>query len=513
MQTVRSFASRLTTLQIIWIAIDLAAAMPAFVLAVVLRFSGNLAEAELSVGAIAPRALLFAVLIIVGLVLTGMYRSRQRVRPGQVFTHAAVSVAIGGLLNILVYYLYPAMATGRGVLLLAMLLAVVSIYATRRMFATMAEAFVRRRGILVIGAGRAAQKIAMRRRQADRRRYEVVAYLETAGDLPGEDDIKLEPRFKKISDLNHLAFDEVVLALDNRRGAIPPEALFNFRQRGAEVVSLVDFLEREAGQVDIDVADSNWFIFTKGCHTSPGYLMAKRVTDVLGSIFLLAALSPILLLVCVALYVEGKGKEPILYRQLRVGLRGQPFELLKFRSMRVDAERDGPAWAAQDDDRVTAVGRVIRRLRLDETPQLLNILKGQMSIVGPRPERPEFLNELAQQIPMYRYRLLVKPGLAGWAQLSFPYGASISDAREKLKYDLYYIKNARCMLDLFILAHTLEVVIWGQSVSMSGRNTDAPWDLPSARLPNWLPRIVEIDTAEATAANDAIMASTNTGGK
>ena len=502
MQAIRSFLSRLTTLQIVWAALDLAATVPAFLLAIILRFGGSFAEAELSVGALAPRALLFATLIIVGLVVTGMYRTRQRILPAQVLSHTVAAVLIGCLLNVLVYYVYPPVSTGRGVLFLATLFSLFAVTGFRRLFAPTAERLVRRRSVLVVGAGRAAQKIAMRRRQADRRRYEVVGYLQTPGDLPVHDGVEVLPRFGRVADLEGVEVDEVVLALDDRRGAVASEVLFNFRQRGAGIVSLVDFLEREAGQVDIDVTDSAWFVFTDGCHMHSGYLLAKRVIDIVGSIAILTVLSPVLLCVCLALFLEGKGRAPVLYRQTRVGLRGRPFELLKFRSMRVDAERDGPAWATDEDDRVTAVGKIIRRLRVDELPQLINILKGEMSIVGPRPERPEFQEELSSQIPMYRYRQLVKPGLAGWAQLSFPYGASVDDAREKLKYDLYYIKNAGLVLDLFILAHTLEVVIWGESVSMSGRVAAPRWELPSARLPNWRPSIKEIDPQAVDAAND-----------
>jgi len=494
-QAARRFASRLATLQVIWIAIDLAAAIPAFYVALLLRFGGNLAEAELNVGAIAPRALMFAALIVAGLLVTGMYRTRQRVRPVQIISHAAVSVVIGGMLNILIYYAYPPLSTGRGVLLLAMFIAFTLIALIRRGFADAGDRLVRRRRIVVIGAGMAAQKIARRRRQADRRRYNVIAYLGTPGDISPSHGLALEPRLENFEDLYNLEFDEIVLALDDRRGAVPVEVLFNFRQNGVNVLHLVDFLEREAGQVDIDIADSAWFIFTEGCHMRPLYLAAKRAVDIVGSIALLITLSPALVLVSAALFMEGMGRDPVLYRQERVGLRGKPFQLLKFRSMRTDAETNGPAWAAEDDDRITFVGRIIRRLRMDELPQLVNILKGEMSIVGPRPERPGFVDELAQQIPMYRYRHLVKPGLAGWAQLSFPYGASVDDARQKLKYDLYYIKNATCLLDLFILAHTFEVVIWGRSVSMAGRSSDDHPVLPSSKLLKWQPRTSHADTA------------------
>lgn len=487
-QATRRLASRCHTPQVLWIVSDLLSVVAAFYIALLIRFGGSVADAELAVGEIAPRALLFALLVIVGLFATGMYGTRHRVLPAQILSRAAVSIVIGGLLNILVYFVYPPIATGRGVLLLSMLAALVTLSLARRLFSPLIEKFAGRRRVIVVGAGRAAQKIGMRRRQADLRQCEIVGYVDTPGDLHVSDGIALEPRFKDVDDLYDTDFDEAVLALDDRRGAIMAETLLNFRQRGVDVITLVDFLEREAGRVDTDVTDSAWFVFTEGCHARPGYMVAKRAIDIVGSVALIIALSPILLLVAVALFVEGKGRAPVFYHQERVGLRGKPFELLKFRSMCVDAESAGPQWSSLGDKRITAVGRAIRRLRLDELPQLLNILKGEMSIVGPRPERPEFVADLSRKIPMYEYRHLVKPGLAGWAQLSFPYGESVCDARQKFMYDLYYIKYAKSMLDFYILAQTLEVVIWGQGISMSGRSTHRDSDLPSAKLLKWRPR-------------------------
>ena len=488
----RSLAARLRSPQLVWVTGDLIATVPAFYLATFIRFSGDLSEAYVSVGSIGPRALLFASLVLIGLFVSGMYRTRLRILPAQILSHTSVAIVIGGFLNILAYYFYPPLSTGRGVLVLALVISLFLVAGIRGLMSTATERLIRRRGIVVVGSGRAAQKIATRRRKADRRRYKVVAYLETSGDLLVENGVEVGPKVRHVEDLYDVEFDEIVLALDDRRGAIDPEILFDLRQRGANVITLVDFLEREAGRVDIDVADTAWFIFTQGCHARPGYLIAKRAVDFLCSLLLLTFLSPIMCLVAISLSVESRFNAPVLFRQQRVGLRGEHFELLKFRSMRTDAEADGPKWSHRGDSRVTRVGRLIRRLRLDELPQLVNILRGEMSIVGPRPERPEFVDELAQRIPMYEYRHLIKPGLAGWAQLSFPYGESIGDAREKLKYDLYYIKNASFLLDFFILAQTLEIVIWGEGISMSGRHVPFDSSLPSARLPNWQPRRASI---------------------
>ncbi len=489
LQGLRRFATRLATIQTLWAASDLLAAACAFILATWIRFAGDLQEAVLSVGAITPRAFLFVATVAIGLLATGMYRSRLRVQSMQVMSHTAVAIIIAGLISITVYYVYPPIATGRGVLFLALLFAFVLICAIRYAFSPLFEKYARKRTVVVIGAGQAAQKIARRRRRSDRRHFEILAYVKTSGDQEVENGVELVPCISDIEELHALDVDEVVLALDNRRGAISAEHLFDLQLKGVRITTLVSFLEREAGQVDTDIADSSWFVFTRGCHRRPGYLATKRILDVLGSVFLLLLLAPILCIVCLALYIEGKGKESIFYRQDRVGLLGNSFVLLKFRSMLPDAERDGPQWSTEGDQRITTVGHIIRRLRLDELPQLLNIFKGDMSIVGPRPERPEFVDFLSQHVPMYQYRHLIKPGLAGWAQLSFPYGASIDDARQKHKYDLYYIKHASCILDFFILAHTVEVIVWGKSVSMSGRAAqEQRSELPSSRLDHWQPR-------------------------
>jgi lipopolysaccharide/colanic/teichoic acid biosynthesis glycosyltransferase len=221
------------------------------------------------------------------------------------------------------------------------------------------------------------------------------------------------------------------------------------------------------------VLNPGWLIFEASCHTNPVYEVTKRAFDIAISIFLLTIISPIIFGVMLAIWIEDGIGAPVFYRQERVGKAHKIFKLLKFRSMVTDAERSGPQWASSDDDRVTVIGRIIRRFRLDELPQLINVLLGDMSIVGPRPERPEFIEEISAIVSFYDYRHCVRPGMTGWAQLNFPYGSSVADAREKLKYDLYYIKNGDIVFDLFILLQTFEVVIWGRATSMAGPDVDA----------------------------------------
>ena len=253
---------------------------------------------------------------------------------------------------------------------------------------------------------------------------------------------------------------EVVLALEERRNALPLNDLLRIKTTGVEVHDFSSFIERETGRVDLDSLNPSWLIFSDGF--SAGRRLSsigKRLFDVTVSLVILALGAPLILLAAVAVKLESAG--PAFYRQRRVGLYGQAFDVVKIRSMRLDAEVGGKAvWAQKDDPRVTRVGRVIRTLRIDELPQAWSVLKGEMSFVGPRPERPQFVADLEARLPYYGERHVVKPGITGWAQINYPYGASVEDAREKLEYDLYYAKNYSPFLDILILLQTLRVILW-----------------------------------------------------
>jgi sugar transferase (PEP-CTERM system associated) len=257
--------------------------------------------------------------------------------------------------------------------------------------------------------------------------------------------------------------EEIVVGLNDRRENFPLDDLLDCRLSGIDVIEPISFLERETGKVHLDMLHPSWMIFSDGFKRSNLRSYFERAFDIFATLLLLAVVWPILVLTALAIWLESGGIHPTLYRQVRVGQNGVPFELLKFRSMRVDAEQDGvPQWARAGDDRVTVVGRIIRTLRIDELPQIFNILRGDMSLVGPRPERPEFVKDLSEKIPFYSERHRVKPGLAGWAQLNYPYGSNERDAIEKLQYDLYYVKNHSLFLDFSILVQTAEVVLWGK---------------------------------------------------
>ena len=325
--------------------------------------------------------------------------------------------------------------------------------------------------ILVLGAGERASIIERRmRRDVDRMGFELIGFVPIPGDNR-EDGIKDEKLVHVRVDDNFRQFiidsdvEEIVIACDQRRGTLPLEILFDCKLRGIEVTDLLDFMERETGQIVVNLMYPSWVIYSNGFH-SQNYLrdaLDYTLNAFLAMIVLFFAW-PFMLLTAAIIYLDDgrRTKTSVLYRQQRVGLNGKLFDILKFRSMRPDAEAAGAKWASKNDDRVTRIGHFIRKYRIDELPQLINVFKGEMAFIGPRPERPQFVEQLIREVPYYNQRHNVKPGLAGWAQLNYPYGASVEDSLEKLKFDLYYVKHQSLLLDVLILIRTVEVVLFGK---------------------------------------------------
>jgi sugar transferase (PEP-CTERM system associated) len=255
--------------------------------------------------------------------------------------------------------------------------------------------------------------------------------------------------------------DEIVVAPDERRG-MELEGLIACKTAGYPVLEYMAFLEKEIRRIDIKRLDLAWVLYSDGFYFGLLDRVAKRLLDVTVCLLILLMTAPFVLLAMLAVYLQDRG--PVFYRQDRVTRGNKVFRIIKLRTMRVNAEAKGAVWAAKGDNRITRIGMFLRRTRLDEVPQLYNVLKGEMSLVGPRPERPEFIEELARELPLYRERHMVKAGLTGWAQVNYPYGASLDDARSKLSYDLYYVKNFSVLFDLLILLQTLRVVLWPSGV-------------------------------------------------
>jgi sugar transferase (PEP-CTERM system associated) len=311
----------------------------------------------------------------------------------------------------------------------------------------------------MLGAGNRAARIV---RLAERPGASyVVAGLIAMGEAePIQDAVPRQAIPNLAQHVVDLNATEVVMALEERRNALPLKDLLRVKTTGVHVTEISTFLERETGRIDLQSVNPSWLIFSDGF--SSGRMISsavKRMFDVTASLALLLFAAPVIALFAVLVKVESAG--PAFYRQRRVGLYNEPFEILKLRSMRQDAEVAGKAvWAEKDDPRITRIGRFIRKVRIDELPQCWSVLKGEMSFVGPRPERPQFVEDLERELPFYAERHMVKPGITGWAQINYPYGASIEDARHKLEYDLYYAKNYSPFLDLLILLQTLRVVLW-----------------------------------------------------
>ena len=400
--------------------------------------------------------------IVVSLIMMGLYQ-RQFVADLKItFLRMLASFAAAVFLLSVIFYIFPHMRIWLSALLPALFVGIAGVFATRMIFLRISDISALKRRILVFGAGRQARELEAMEHQGG---FLCVGFLPIDGtDLAVRRGRVLrydKPLNEIVSDLDA---DEVVVALQERRGRVPSEDLLACRMQGVPITDFWTFIERQKGQVELDALNPSWMIFAEGFSSrSRLQRMAKRTFDIIASLLLLSFSLPVTLAAALAVYLEDHG--PVFYRQERVGLYGKTFLLFKFRSMRVDAEKDGVArWASANDSRVTRVGAFIRMTRIDEIPQIINVLRGEMSFIGPRPERPIIVSELIDAIPYYGYRDTVKPGITGWAQVNYPYGASVEDAKQKLKFDLYYIKNYSLMLDCLILLQTVRVVLWPQGV-------------------------------------------------
>jgi sugar transferase (PEP-CTERM system associated) len=371
-----------------------------------------------------------------------------------------VAISLGVIFLSIVHFVAPDITLWRSNSLYAMGLAAALLLAVRLLLGSMlgGEAFKRR--LVVLGAGPRADRI----RQLEQRRgsgFLVVGYIAmNDGQQVIQEAINRNAIFSLSDFVVRLAASEVVLALEERRNALPLADLLRIKTTGVHVNEISTFLERETGRVDLDSVNPSWLIFSDGFSAGRRLSsMAKRLFDILASSLLLALTSPVILLAALLVKLDSKG--PAFYRQQRVGLFGQEFWIIKLRTMRQDAEvATGAVWAEKNDPRITRLGYWLRKLRIDELPQTWTVLKGEMSFVGPRPERRQFVEDLEQHLRYYAERHMVKPGITGWAQINYPYGASVEDSRRKLEYDLYYAKNYTPFLDFVILLQTVRVILW-----------------------------------------------------
>ena len=413
---------------------------------------------------LAMPALVFALLIVLLNVSFGLYRRPEKLTSSSYLVRVLLAPAIGvPLASIVLEYLPGARPLQENLLILILLTFAGLIVVRHVIVLPLLAAFVPHR-VLVLGTGPEARLVEASLGSSQMPNMTLVGFY--ALDKVPETVVspsRVIARSASLDDtVRQLGIHEIIVAVRQQRGGVLPlRALLDCRLKGVQVTDLARFFERVHGLVPIESLKVSWLIYGDGYRQNPVRNFVKRVFDLGASIGLLFIAAPVMALAASMIALEGGGG--IIYRQERVGRGGRPFTLLKFRSMSRDAEKDGKAtWAVKNDARVTRVGRLLRRSRIDELPQLINVLRGEMSFVGPRPERPEFVAMLTEQIPFYAVRNSVKPGLTGWAQVRYSYGATIEQSVKKLEYDLYYVKNHTLLLDVVILLETVRVVLLGE---------------------------------------------------
>ena len=419
-------------------------------------------EVGMQIGYFAPRLpmlIAYTGTIITAMIAVGVYGADSLHSVRFATSRILVAVSLGIIALAVLHMLLGGNAFWRSTLIFAMIASMSLLVINRLLVGSLLGTSAFKRRVLVLGGGNRAQRL---RELAEKPAcgFVIVGFVGMSEANPVVVDAI--PR-SAIHDLKrhvaNLSVSEVVLALEERRNALPLKDLLRIKTAGVHVNEFSSFMERETGRVDLDTVNPSWLIFSDGFSSGRVFSSAaKRLFDIAVSLLLLAFTAPIIGLFAILVKLDSKG--PAFYRQQRVGLFGQPFDVIKLRSMRTDAEVNGAQFAAKNDPRVTRIGNFIRKVRIDELPQAWTVLKGEMSFVGPRPERPQFVADLEEKLPYYAERHMAKPGITGWAQVNYPYGANLEDSRHKLEYDLYYVKNYTPFLDVLIILQTLRVVLW-----------------------------------------------------
>jgi len=466
MATFRIFRHYIPAAFILLGLIETAVFLLSFHAAVYIRFASDQVAIDEFIGPLWPKSMVFALVMIFSMIGMGLYdrtswtwegRSAMLLRVLACFLFAIFPLSF-------IFYIAPQLSVWRGPALLSFAISLVGIISVRLIFFSVVDHAVFQRRVLVLGAGKNAREIRRLEGTSSLRGIDIVGYVHMNRDHDViEDSLVINPEGPLRDIVRDHHVDEIVLAVDDRRKALPVHEILDCKMDGVTVLDLLTFFERESGKIKLEMVNPSWLFLSDGFRISALSRLLKRSTDIVISLLFLPVFLPVMLVIAIAIWLESRGREPIIYKQTRVGYDGKEFQIYKFRSMQVDAEKGGAAqWAKKHDARVTRVGAVIRKARLDELPQLFNIIKGDMSFVGPRPERPEFVNHLQELYPYYRERHRLRPGLTGWAQIRYEYGSNSEDAFEKLQYDLYYTKNCSIFLDLLIVIHTIEVVLMGK---------------------------------------------------
>src|SRR5215813_6181726 len=407
---------------------------------------------------------LVTVLVLASFYLFDLYDFHRIRLRAVLLLRLSQALGVGCMALALLFYICPQIRLGRSVMLLSMLLMLTFMAAWRSLARWLLGHPRLAHRVLILGVEQDAVTIAREMLTRRESGYDVIGFI---GDDPAQvgqslinpSVVGVMPDLEAV--VSRCRPDRIVIAMPDRRGRLPLDLLLKLKVRDGVALDEADaFYEKLTGKIGGERLRLGQLVFADASRWTRLYKRARRMMDVTMSIIIGLLTGPLMLITALAIKLDSRG--PVFYFQERVGLHNTTFRIVKFRSMRVDAEANGPVWANQGDSRVTRVGRWIRKLRIDELPQLFNIIRGEMSLIGPRPERPVFIEQLEQRIPYYSERHLVKPGLTGWAQVRYPYGASLEDAREKYQYDLYYIKNQSPMLDALILLETARIVLFGR---------------------------------------------------
>jgi sugar transferase (PEP-CTERM system associated) len=412
-----------------------------------------------------PKLILVSSFTQLSLYFNDLYEFKSTDTAVDIASRLIQAIGITSVALALVYFIWPEMIIGRWIFFVSLVILLFFLVSWRIIYSIVIRRKIFTERAILIGDGDLTNNIlgeTLERRDLSYHISGIVAPGKSHGPLDNKRGIPVYHGFDTICDLaEEEGVGHVIVALDEKRGIMPYNELLRCKMRGINVINGESFYERISGKLLVEKINPSWLIFSDGFVKSRFIRVTKRMIDLAASALLLAVSLPGILITALAIKVDSRG--PVLFSQDRVGEYGRIYTLHKFRSMRSDAEQEtGPVWATEDDPRITRAGKIIRKLRIDELPQLWNVFKGDMSFVGPRPERPYFVEQLKKKIPYYNERFSVKPGITGWAQVKYPYGASEEDALEKLKYELYYIKNMSPLLDLIVIFHTVKIVLLGR---------------------------------------------------
>jgi len=389
--------------------------------------------------------------------LFDLYGQAQWNARGELYFRLLMVPGILALLTAIVAYVFPCVLIGNNTMVLGLLLVTAALFAWRLAYAWLAQSSYLRERVYVLGVGERAQRLVNGLRTRAELGVEVAGW---SGNVEGA--LTREAIGAHLVELiRENRVHRVIVAMEDRRGTLPVMEMLQLRLHGVTIEEATSWLEKISGKIEVDNLYPSWLIFADGFRFSASFMLLRRLFSILASAILLLLVLPVIPLVILAIKLDSEG--PILYRQKRIGLGNKVFYCYKFRTMRQDAESDtGPTWAGDDDPRITRVGHFLRKSRLDEIPQLWCVVKGDMAFVGPRPERPEFVDMLSKAIRYYPVRSVVRPGITGWAQVKYKYGNTVEDSKEKLQFDLYYIKNMSLGLDLMIMFQTIKIVLLGR---------------------------------------------------